>query len=148
LSDLKEFSARGNAAFNAHDVDALAKLDDPNVVLSIPSPSGRSELRGRDAGKQYNESWFTAFPDAKTTVTNEIIGRDSIVQEGIFEGTNTGPWKSEAGEMPATGKTLRGHYCLVTKVANDQIVTSALYFDQVELMTQLGLMPAPATAGV
>jgi predicted ester cyclase len=146
MSDLKEFSARGNAAFNAHDASALAELDDPNVVTSIPSPTGRSELRGRDAAKQYNQSWFTAFPDAKTTVTNAVIGGDSIVQEGIFEGTNSGTWKSEAGEMPATGKTIKGHYCLVTRVRNDQIVTSTLYFDQVELMTQLGLMPEPAAA--
>ena len=146
MSDLKEFSARGNAAFNAHDASALAELDDPNVVTSIPSPTGRSELRGRDAAKQYNQSWFTAFPDAKTTVTNEVIGGDSIVQEGIFQGTNSGPWKTETGEMPATGKTLKGHYCLVTKVKNDQVVTSTLYFDQVELMTQLGLMPEPAAA--
>jgi predicted ester cyclase len=146
VSDLKEFSARGNAAFNAHDASALAELDDPNVVTSIPSPTGRSELRGRDAAKQYNQSWFTAFPDAKTTVTNQVIGGDSIVQEGIFEGTNSGAWKSEAGEMPATGKTIKGHYCLVTRVNNDQIVTSTLYFDQVELMTQLGLMPEPASA--
>ena len=48
--------------------------------------------------------------------------------------------------MPATGKTVKGHYCLVTKVRNDQIVTSNLYFDQVELMTQLGLMPEPVAA--
>ena len=148
MSDLKDFSARSNAAFNAHDVDALAALDDPNVVLSIPSPSGRSELKGRDAGKQYNQSWFTAFPDAKTTITNEVIGGDFIVQEGSFQGTNTGTWKTEAAEMPATGKTLKGHYCLVVKVTNEQIVKSTLYFDQVELMTQLGLMPAPAAAAV
>jgi predicted ester cyclase len=146
VSDLKNISARGNAAFNAHDADTLATLDDPNVVTTIPSQGGRSELRGRDAAKQYNQSWFTAFPDAKTTVTNEVIGGDSIVQEGTFQGTNTGSWKSEAGEMPATGKTVKGHYCLVTKVRNDQIVTSNLYFDQVELMTQLGLMPEPAAA--
>ena len=146
MSDLKDIGARGNAAFNAHDADTLATLDDPNVVTTIPSPSGRSELRGRDAAKQYNQSWFTAFPDAKTTVTNEVIGGDSLVQEGTFQGTNTGPWKSEAGEMPATSKTVKGHYVLVTKVRNDQIVTRNLYFDQVELMTQLGLMPEPAAA--
>ncbi len=148
MSDLKDFSARGNAAFNAHDVNALAALDDVNVVLSVPSPIGRSELRGREAGKQYNQSWFTAFPDAKTIITNQVITGDYIVQEGIFQGTNSGTWKSEAAEMPATGKSLKGHYCLVNKVINDQIVSSALYFDQVELMTQLGLMPTPATAAV
>jgi predicted ester cyclase len=148
MPDLKEISARSHAAFNAHDADALGELDDPNVVLSAPSPTGRTELRGRDAVKQYNQSWFTAFPDAKTTITNEVISQDYIVQEATFEGTNTGSWKSEATDMPATGKTVNGHYCLVTKVRNEQIVSSNLYFDQVELMTQLGLMPSPAAATV
>ncbi len=144
MSDLKEFSARATAAFNAHDVDALAALDDPNVVYTIPSQDGRSELKGRDAGKQYNQSWFTAFPDVKITITNEVIAGDNIVQEALFEGTNSGTWKSEALEMPATGKTVKGHYCLISRVTNDQIVTASLYFDQVELLTQLGVMPQPA----
>ena len=149
MSDLKNFAARANAAFNAHDADALAELDDNNVVATVPSPSGRTERRGRQASREYNQSWFTAFPDAKTTITNElVIAGDYIVQEGTFQGTNTGTWKSEAGDMPATGKTLKGHYCLISKVNNDRVVTSNLYFDQVELMTQLGLMPAPAEAAV
>jgi len=147
MSDLKDLSARATAAFNAHDADALAALDDPNVVITYPGPSGRAEKRGRDADKEYNQAWFTAFPDAKTTVTNEVIAGDCIVQEGDFHGTNTGTWKSDGGEMPATGKTVNGNYCLVAKVANDQIISSHLYFDQVELMSQLGLMPAPAEAG-
>ncbi len=148
MSDLKDFAARANKAFNAHDADALAALDDSDVVFTAPSPSGRTERRGRQSSKEYNQSWFTAFPDAKTAIINEVIAGDYIVQEGTFQGTNTGTWKSEAVDMPATGKTLKGHYCLVSKVTNEQIVTSNLYFDQVELMTQLGLMPAPAEAGV
>lgn len=146
--DLKEIAARSLAAFNSHDADALVALDDPNVVTTFPSPTGRSEARGRDASKAYNQSWFSAFPEAKTTVINEVISGDSIVQEGIFEGTNTGTWKSEAADMPATGKGVKGDYCLVAKVRDGLIVSSHLYFDQVQLMTQLGLMPVPAEATV
>jgi predicted ester cyclase len=148
MSDLKNLSARANEAFNAHDADALVALDDPNVVFTYPSPSGRAEKRGREADREYNQAWFTAFPDAKVTITNEVVDGNSIVQEGDFQGTNTGAWKSEAGEMPATGKSVNGHYCLVMKAANDQIISSHLYFDQVELLTQLGLMPAQAEAAV
>ena len=103
MSDLKNFAARANAAFNAHDADALAELDANDVVFTAPSPNGRTELRGREAGREYNQSWFTAFPDAKITVTNEVIAGDYIVEEGIFQGTNSGTWKSEAVDMPATG---------------------------------------------
>ena len=146
MSDLKELAARSLAAFNSHDADALAELDDPNTVITYPSPTGRSEAKGREAAKVYNQSWFTAFPDAKTTVITEVIADDCIVQEGIFQGTNSGAWKSEGADMPATGKTVKGDYVLVAKVNGGLIVSSHLYFDQVQLMTQLGLMPALAEA--
>jgi predicted ester cyclase len=148
MQDLKEISARSLAAFNAHDTKALSALDDPNVVSTFPGPTGRSEARGREASEAYNQSWFTAFPDARITIRNEVISGDYIVQEGSFEGTNTGTWKSEVADMPATGKSLNGQYCLIAKVKDGLIVSSNLYFDQVEVMTQLGLLPAPVAAGV
>lgn len=148
MFDVKEISARSLAAFNAHDADALAALDDPSVAITFPSPTGRSQARGREGSKAYNQSWFKAFPDAKITITNEVITGDHIVQEGTFQGTNTGTWKSEVTDMPATGKSLKGEYCLILKVKEGLIVSSNLYFDQVQVLTQLGLMRAPATASV
>ena len=148
MADLKELSQRSIAAWNAHDANALAALDHTDVVFTAPSPTGRTELRGREAGKEYNQSWFTAFPDAKTTIINEVIAGDYIVQECTFQGTNAGTWKSEVGDMPATGKTLKGEYCLIAKVRDGLFVSSNLYFDQVQVLTQLGLMPAPAEVGV
>ena len=146
MADLKEIADRGTAAFNAHDAAALAALDDPNVVYSTPSPTGRIEHRGKEAGRIYNQNWFDAFPDAKVTIVNEVLADGNIVQEGTFQGTNTGTWKSDAGDMEATGKTVNGTYCLVSKVRDGLIISGTLYFDQVELMSQLGLMPAPAQA--
>jgi len=113
MADLKELSQRSIAAWNAHDANALAALDHTDVVFTAPSPTGRTELRGREAAKEYTQSWFTAFPDAKTTIINEVIAGDYIVQECTFQGTNAGTWKSEVGDMPATGKTLKGEYCLI-----------------------------------
>jgi len=146
MADLKEIADRGTAAFNAHDADALAALDDADVIYTTPGPTGRTEYRGREAGRGYNQNWFTAFPDAKVTILTEVLAGDCIVQEGTFEGTNTGPWKTDAGEMPATGRTVNGTYCLVSKVRDGLFISGNLYFDQVELMSQLGLMPAPAEA--
>jgi predicted ester cyclase len=144
MGDLRDLSARGTAAFNAHDAQALGALDHEDVVQTAPSPTGRKEMRGRQASIEYNQAWFNAFPDARITVSNEVIAGDYIVQEGTFEGTNTGEWKSEAGDMPATGKPLKGSFCLVGKVKDGLFIQSNLYFDQVEILSQLGLMPAPA----
>ena len=147
MADLKDIAQRNIAAFNAHDANALAALDHPDVVSTAPSPTAqRTELRGREAAKEYNNSWFNAFPDARVRSTNDVISGDYIVQEGTFEGTNTGTWRSEAGDMPATGKTLKGQFCQVIRTKDGLIISSNLYFDQVQVLTQLGLMPAPAEA--
>ncbi|HXA42907.1 MAG TPA: ester cyclase [Candidatus Solibacter sp.] len=146
MADLKEIAERGTAAFNAHDADALAALDDPNVLYTAPGPTGRTEYRGREAGREYNQNWFDAFPDAKITINTEVLADDCIVQEGVFRGTNTGAWKAEGGGMPATGKAVTGAYCLVSKVKDGLVISGNLYFDQMELMAQLGLIPEPVGA--
>ena len=146
MADLKQIAQEKINAFNAHDANAVAALDHPDVVATVPGPTGRSELRGREAVKGYNQSWFNAFPDARVRSTNDVISGDYIVQEGTFEGTNTGPWRSEAGDMPATGRALKGQFCQVIRTKDGKIVSSNLYFDQVQVLTQLGLMPAPAEA--
>jgi ketosteroid isomerase-like protein len=146
MADLKQIAQENINAFNAHDADAVAALDHPDVVSTVPGPTGRTELRGREAAKGYNQSWFNAFPDARVRSTNDVISGDYIVQEGTFEGTNTGPWQSEAGDMPATGRALKGQFCQVIRTKDGKIVESNLYFDQVQVLTQLGLMPAPAEA--
>ena len=146
MADLKEIADRAIAAFNAHDADALAALDDAEVVTTAPGPTGRTELKGRDASRDYNQTWFNAFPDARITIVNQVISGDTLVQEGRFQGTNTGAWKTDAGDMPATGKSLNGNYCQVITFRDGLAISSNLYFDQVEVMSQLGLMPVPAGA--
>ena|ERR1700680_2022286 len=146
MADLKEISQRATAAYNAHDAKALADLDDSNAVNTAPGPSGRVELRGREASQEYNQNWFNAFPDARISIITEVIAGDYLVQEGIFEGTNTGTWKAGAGDMPATGKTLKGQYCVVSKVKDGLFVSGNLYFDQLDVMTQMGVAPVPAEA--
>jgi predicted ester cyclase len=146
MADLKEISKRATAAYNAHDTKALAELDDPNVVFTAPGPSGRTEFRGREASREYNQNWFNAFPDARISIISEVIAGDSVAQEGIFEGTNSGTWKTGTGDMPATGKKLKGQYSLVSKFKDGLVVSSNLYFDQLDVMIQMGVVPAPAEA--
>src|SRR3979411_992556 len=144
MADLKQIAQENINAFNAHDANAVAELAHPDVAATAPGPTGRSELRGREAVKGYNQSWFNAFPDARVRSTNDVISGDYIVQEGTFEGTNTGPCQSGAGSVPALRGTLKGQFCQIIRTKDGQIVSSNLYFDQVQVLTQLGLMPAPA----
>ncbi|MFY9615428.1 MAG: ester cyclase [Candidatus Dormiibacterota bacterium] len=144
MANLKELSQKGTDAFNAHDADALAELGAEDIVATMPGSPERRTLRGREESREYNQSWFDAFPDARITVVRETIGEESVATEAIFEGTNTGTFKTPMGDIPATGKSVKGQYCLVVVVKDGKFSSTSLYFDMAQLMGDLGLMPAPA----
>jgi len=139
----KQWADEWVAAFNSHDPDRIGALDAEDVHFVAP---GDVEVNGREAAQAYAMAWIDAFPDAKITVRNQVIADPYVVQEITFEGTHTGPLQSPTGEIPATGKRLTGRGVHVDRIENGVAVESALYYDQVQVMTQLGLMPEPATA--
>jgi ketosteroid isomerase-like protein len=47
-------------------------------------------------------------------------------------------------EIPATGKSLDFRFSAIFQVENGKITSIRLYYDQLEILTQLGLAPAPA----
>jgi predicted ester cyclase len=143
MTEARETATQALAAFNNHDQSAISAFTAPNVKYEAP---GGVRLQGRDAATGYAMSWLKGFPDAKMTVHNEIACGDWVVQEGTFEGTHTGPLDGAGGTIPATGKKLTGRYVQVGRYASGLTTESRLYFDQVEVLTQLGQMPEPATA--
>jgi ketosteroid isomerase-like protein len=50
------------------------------------------------------------------------------------------------GEIPATGASLRLRVANVWRVADGSITAYHIYFDQLEFMSQLGLLPDDAQA--
>ena len=67
--------------------------------------------------------------------------RTSVVLEGVFEGTHTAALNAPGGSIPATGKWVTIPFVWVLRVAGDRFTSFAVYFDQMELLTQLGLAP-------
>jgi len=48
--------------------------------------------------------------------------------------------------VPPTGRHVQAPYVDILVVEGDQIASDHLYWDQVEMLTQLGLMPAEPLA--
>lgn len=131
-------------AFNAHDESRIRELNADGAKFEAP---GDIELEGGDAATQYAMGWTHAFPDAKLTVHNEIAAGDWVAQEFTFEGTHEDTLMSPGGEIPATHKHLRGRGVQILKIEDGAIAETRLYFDQVQVLTQLGLMPDAVAAG-
>jgi steroid delta-isomerase-like uncharacterized protein len=143
MADARQVGQRFIEAFNAHDEQQIRELNGDDAVFEAP---GDVKVEGRDAATEYALAWLRAFPDARITVHNELADGDWVVQEFTFTGTHDGTLASPAGEIPATHKTLNGRGVQIFRVQGNTVADTRLYFDQVQVMTQLGLMPEPATA--
>jgi len=88
----------------------------------------------------------TAFPDARIEAKNTIAQGNTVVVEGVFTGTHNGPLKTPMGDVAPTGKKVAGDFIQVFEVDRGLIKRAHLIYDQVELMKQLGLAPAPPAA--
>src|ERR1700675_1947939 len=141
ITDPKVLSAKYNQAFNSHDETALRSLISPNARFSAP---GDVRLEGKDAVIGYINSWLKAVPDAKMTVTHEIVSAPWIVQEFTFEGTHKAPLTGPLGTIQATNRKVSGQCVSITRYENDLAVEARLYFDMVQLLSQLGVMPVPS----
>jgi predicted ester cyclase len=141
MADTREIASQFVDAFNAHDEERIRALNAENGVIEAP---GDVRLEGRDAVTAYAMAWLNAFSDSRIVVHSDIAEGDWIAQRFTFEGTHDGVLASPVGEIPPTQRRLAGRGVQVLRIEGDAVVETQLYFDQVQVMTQLGLMPEPA----
>src|SRR5579859_1237801 len=139
-AEAKAVVERGLKAFNAHDMEALARDAAPDIEATAP---GDIKLKGPQAVKEYNQNFVTAFPDARVEAKNIFTQGNHVIVEGLFTGTHNGTLKTPMGDIPATGRKVKGEFVQIFDVDRGLIKRDALVYDQVQLMTQLGLAPAP-----
>ena len=143
LLESKALVERGMKAFNAHDLEAVARDAAPDIVATAP---GGVKATGPQAVKEYNQNFITAFPDARVDAKKVIIQGRTVVVEGVFTGTNNGTLKTPMGDIPPTGRKVTGEYIQVFEIDRGLVKRDHLMYDQVDLMTQLGMAPAPQQA--
>jgi predicted ester cyclase len=140
MAEARDTAARFVEAFNAHDQSAIRALNAANARLQAP---GGVSLEGRDAVTGHAMAWIKGFPDATLTTRNELVCDAWVVQEFTFEGTHTAPFTGPRGTIQATGKRVAGEGVQIVRYEDGQAADIRLYYDQVDLLTQLGLMPTP-----
>jgi predicted ester cyclase len=63
-----------------------------------------------------------------------------VVAEGTIAGTHSGTFQTPQGGIPPTGNAVSLRYAAVKRFEGDRLVSEHLYFDQLELLQQLGAM--------
>jgi heme-degrading monooxygenase HmoA/predicted ester cyclase len=134
--DTRSLIERGIELWNAKDREGWMSLADLHR-LETETPAGR--LTGREAAETMWSTWQEAFPDNRT----ETIAIHADDRGGVHEfraiGTHTGTLRGPAGEIPATGRQARMNMCGVYEFDDGKITSFHLYFDQAEMLRQLGM---------
>lgn len=137
----KELVQRIYEDWNKKNKDSF--LADFTESSEITAPGGLI-MRGLAGAEMFWEGWHSAFPDNHLTIRTIFGTNDQIAVEATFEGTHTGILHAPGGrQIQPTGKYVSSPYVEIFTVQDDKIATDHLYSDQVELLTQLGLIPAP-----
>src|ERR1700682_1788506 len=80
-AESKAVIERGMKAFNAHDLEALARDSAPDLELTAP---GDVKLKGPQPVKEYNQNFVRAFPDARIEAKNIFTQGKNVIVEGIL----------------------------------------------------------------
>ncbi|WP_104044778.1 ester cyclase [Arthrobacter sp. ZGTC412] len=138
MGQAREVMDRLTTAMNEKDKETLARCYATEAVGYTPD---KGELRGRDAITSYLFDFWESMPDVRYEHAARHEAGSVAVDEGFVVGTNTGPLRMPTGgTMPATGKQLRIRSCDIATVEGGEITSHRFYFDQVEFLSQLGLM--------
>ncbi len=132
---------RGIEAFNKGDLEQMARDSAPDITHTIP---GGEVIKGPQAVKEYNQNWRNGFPDAKVVVERILPVGSTVTVQGRFTGTHTGTLRTPMGDIPATGRKVDVAVADITTVDRGLVSSTILYFDRVDLMTQLGMAPSSA----
>lgn len=130
-------------AISDHDLEEAARLATPDSVLTAP---GGVTATGPQEIKEFNKNWITAFPDAKIETQDIFAQGNKVAAKARFVGTHSGTLKTPMGDLPATGKKVKGDFVQLFEIDRGLTKSAHLMFDQVQLMTQLGMAPAPPQA--
>jgi limonene-1,2-epoxide hydrolase len=141
MPETKNTAARFVSAFNAHDEAAIHSIHAPHVKFD--APGGFKANNSKDA-TAFAMRWLNAYPQGKMTVRSEIVSSPWIIQEIVMEGVHAGTLETPMGTVKPTHKKFVGYGVQIFKVEDGKITESRLYYDQLEMATQLGLIPAPA----
>ena len=127
-------------ALDAGDLDGAMAVFAPNAVVHMSSAPEPLSMEGF---KQLGELLLSAFAGGRSTVEDMIAEGDKVVSRLTFRGTHTGDMMG----IPPTGKSVMISEIIIDRLANGKIVESWRLFDQMAMMQQLGLIPAPDQAG-
>ena len=123
---------------NKHNPNAMDEFIATNFVDYNPNPG---QAPGVEGVKQIMTVFFTGFPDLHFSVEDQIAEGDKVVSRLTVRGTHKGDFMN----IPATGKQMTITGIDIIRIKDGRAVERWGNFDDLGMMQQLGVVPAPAS---
>ena len=125
---LKHIAAHG-------DVSADPWAADAELVAPHGQVSGRDDVIG------FLRVFHEAFPDLRLELKQLLTDGPAAAAEGTLVGTHTGVLHTPNGDVAPTGRAVELRWAAVYVTDGDTLKSEHLFFDQMDFLGQLGLLP-------
>ncbi len=117
----------------------LDQFNDSNFTKDVVMHVTPADILGIDTARAYYAQFLTGFSEVQFTI-KDVFGQDEkLVKHWNFKGKHTGSFFG----IPATGKTVSIDGATLVRMSGGKIAEERDFFDNMDFMTQLGLLPAP-----
>ena len=140
-SNLEAYRA-GHEAFNRRDFEAMTRQYADSITWTDRA-QGRTFRTPQEFRDDFLANWLRASSDIRITDPRYTDAGQTVVSQFTAVGTQDGP----LGPVPATGERFALALCEMWHFdSSGRVVGGDLYYDQLSLLVQLGVMPQPSVA--
>jgi steroid delta-isomerase-like uncharacterized protein len=126
-----------NAAWNAHDVDAIASMHAPDMVFENHTAGERAV--GAEA-LDHIARIFDSWPDIAFTTRRLYVREGLVVQEWTARATHTNPMRRGDIVAEPTGRVIEWDGMDIIPFEDGKIARKDVYSDSVSILRQVNLL--------
>jgi predicted ester cyclase len=135
MPDARDVIFKHIDAFNGRDREADPWAADAEMTAPGAHVSGRDDVIGFIAAFQ------EAFPDLRLEIKQLLSDGPAAAAEGVMTGTHDGVFHTPNGDVAPTGRALALRWAAIYVTEGDTLKSEHLFFDQMDFLGQLGLLP-------
>jgi steroid delta-isomerase-like uncharacterized protein len=136
-SALRETIARYNAAWNAHDLDAIMAMHAPDMVFENHTAG---ESASGEAVREHIGAIFETWPDIEFATRRLYVREDLVVQEWTASATHAKTMRRGDLVAEPTGRRVEWDGLDVIPFEDGLVKRKDVYSDSVSILRQVGLL--------
>jgi predicted ester cyclase len=135
---------KAHAALARGDLETFKACLAPGYVRHCQAmPPDLQEIEGAERFVEFLEDFITGVPAHEDTISQMIAQGDKVAYVSTISGRQTG----SMGGLPPTGKEFTLVNIIIQRLEDGKVAETWVTWDNVAMLSQLGLFPPPAAAG-